>query len=114
MDVMRLKLDAGRRAMVVDKDAKIVTERRKESADCKQRLEQLKQWFEENVPKMEQIENDYQSLGKQLETEVPVLEEKVRVRKDGLIRLPGNTKITGRVYGVPRKTAGSRDSFAAK
>lgn len=29
MDVMRLKLDAGRRAMVVDKDAKIVTERRK-------------------------------------------------------------------------------------
>ena len=87
VDVMRLKLDAGRRAMVVDKDAKIVTERRKESADCKQRLEQLKQWFEENVPKMEQIENDYQSLGKQLETEVPVLEEKVRVRKDGLIRL---------------------------
>ena len=66
MDVMRLKLDAGRRAMVVDKDAKIVTERRKESADCKQRLEQLKQWFEENVPKMEQIENDYRSLGKQL------------------------------------------------
>ena len=87
MDVMRLKLDAGRRAMVVDKDAKIVTERRKESADCKQRLEQLKQWFEENVPKMEQIENDYRSLGKQLETEVPVLEEKVRVRKEGLIRL---------------------------
>ena len=87
VDVMRLKLDAGRRAMVVDKDAKIVTERRKESADCKQRLEQLKQWFEENVPKMEQIENDYQSLGKQLETEVPVLEEKVRVRKEGLIRL---------------------------
>ena len=75
------------RAMVVDKDAKIVTERRKESADCKQRLEQLKQWFEENVPKMEQIENDYRSLGKQLETEVPVLEEKVRVRKEGLIRL---------------------------
>ena len=87
VDVMRLKLDAGRRAMVVDKDAKIVTERRKESADCKQRLEQLKQWFEENVPKMEQIENDYRSLGKQLETEVPVLEEKVRVRKEGLIRL---------------------------
>ena len=28
VDVMRLKLDAGRRAMVVDKDAKIVTERR--------------------------------------------------------------------------------------
>ena len=87
VDVMRLKLDAGRRAMVVDKDAKIVTERRKESADCKQRLEQLKQWFEESDPKMEQIENDYQSLGKQLETEVPVLEEKVRVRKEGLIRL---------------------------
>ena len=87
VDVMRLKLDAGRRAMVVDKDAKIVTERRKESADCKQRLEQLKQWFEESVPKMEQIENDYRSLGKQLETEVPVLEEKVRVRKEGLIRL---------------------------